>query len=91
MNASRTPTIIAPITRPASACALWSLPLRSSQGLSGTNTSAAFWPWPEKEKPITPMVSATSGCLCRKFSTAATAASVRLEVAPGGSCTLTIR
>ena len=64
MNASLMPDS-APMARPAMAPAACSAPLRSSQGFSDTNDSAAFWPWPEKEKPITATMLATSGCLSR--------------------------
>ena len=49
----------------------------------------AFWPWPEKEKPSTPTMLSTSGCLSMNFSTCSIADSVRSCVAPGGNCTLT--
>ncbi len=83
--------IIAPKARPASACALCSGPWRSLQSFSGTKASAAFWPEPEKLKPVTPTTRSTSGCFRKKPSTCCSTASVRLTVAPGGSWTLTIR
>ena len=64
MKASLTPES-APMARPATASAPCSAPLRSSHGLSETNDSAAFCPWPENEKPITATMLATSGCLSR--------------------------
>ena len=90
MNASRTP-INAPNARPASDCDECSGPLRSLQSFSGTNARPAFWPWPEKLKPITLTMLCTSGCLSMKPSTCFITSSVRPCVAPGGSCTLTIR
>ena len=89
MKASRTPES-APNARPASACADWPSPSRWSQGLSVTNASAAFWPWPENEKPSTPTMLCTSGCLRMKSSTWAITLRVRSWVAPGGSCTFTM-
>ena len=90
MKASRT-LESAPKARPASACAECSAPLRSSQGLSGTKASAAFWPLPEKLKPSTLTILSTSGCCRKKLSACCITASVRVCVAPGGSCTLAIR
>ncbi len=88
MKASFT-LIIAPKVRPASPCAECSGPLRSLQSFSGTKARPAFWPWPEKLKPITLTIEATSGCASRKRSACCITASVRPCVAPGGSCTLT--
>jgi hypothetical protein len=90
MNASRTP-ISAPKARPASACAVCSAPLRSSQGFSGTKARPAFWPEPLNEKPSTLTILSTSGCFMKNCSTCDMAASVRACEAPGGNCTLTIR
>ncbi len=91
MKPSRTPPIIAPKALPASAWALCSGPLRSSQGLSGTKASAAFWPAPEKLKPSTLTILSTSGWAMKKPSTFLMTASVRSSAAPGGNCTFTTR
>ena len=90
MKASRT-FESAPNARPASACAECSAPFLSSQCLSGTKASAAFWPLPEKLKPSTLTILSTSGWLSMKLSACCITASVRACVAPGGSCTLAIR
>ena len=62
INASLMPDS-APMARPTMASTECSAPLRSSHGLSEMKDSAAFWPWPENEKPATATMLATSGCL----------------------------
>ena len=90
MNASFTP-ISAPNARRATACAECSAPARWSQSFSVTKAIAEFCPEPEKLKPSTLAMLWTSGCLSMKASTCSITLSVRLAVAPGGSCTLTNR
>ena len=80
----------APKARPASALAEWAGSLRSSQSFSVTKARPAFWPWPEKLKPITPTMLCTSGCFRMKPSTCCMTDSARSCVAPGGSCTFTM-
>jgi hypothetical protein len=83
MKASRMP-IRAPKARPATSCAELAGAVRSSQSLSVTKASAAFWPWPEKLKPSTPTMLCTSGCLSMKPSTCCITSRARACVAPGG-------
>ena len=63
----------------------------SPQGFSVTKASAAFWPLPEKLKPSTLTILSTSGWLRKNASACCMTASVRVCVAPGGSCTLAMR
>ena len=80
-----------PKARPTTLCAEFCGSLRSFQSFSVTKPSAAFCPEPEKLKPRMLTMLATSGCLSMKSSTFVITSLVRLTVAPGGNCTLTIR
>ena len=76
---------MAPVIRFATPCASWPGPVRSFQSFSGMKASATFWPWPEKLKPTTPTMLATSGCFMMNASASASTSLVRASVAPAGS------
>ncbi|MNQ89300.1 hypothetical protein D3C85_1046060 [compost metagenome] len=63
---------------------------RSDQSLSVGNAMPAFWPVPEKLKPMMVKASPMASSDIRCCSTSATTLSVRVWVAPGGSCTSTM-
>ena len=86
--ASRMVPMNAPKARRASASAASA---RSCQSLSVTNAMPAFWPLPEKLKPVTATTFCTAGCLAKKPSTWVSTCAVRLALAPAGSSTLVSR
>ena len=63
---------------------------RSPQSFSVTKASAAFWPWPKKEKPRTVTIRDTPGSAMKCFSAASIAAMVRFTVASDGAWKLTM-